>query len=161
MLFLTYTSWTYLNSIFIAFWLIMSTVSKSHVLGRGIRNSKLVRSTINILFFFSGFVAIINMLFYNIQFQLLTIITAVAIFYFLILTYRLFVNFILGRYRAFGGNILKCIIVGTNSHGQDLFNEILKYPELGYRAKGIYSFDKNLNKKKLDIPFFREIKKNF
>ena len=159
MLFLTYTSWSYLNSIFIAFWLIMSTVSKSHVLGRGIRNSKLVRSTINILFFFSGFVAIINMLFYNIQFQLLTIITAVAIFYFLILTYRLFVNFILGRYRAFGGNILKCIIVGTNSHGLDLFNEILKYPELGYRARGIYSFDKNLNKKKLDIPFLGKLKK--
>ena len=159
MLFLTYTSWTYLNYIFIVFWLIVSVISKSYVLGRGIRNSKLARSTINILFFFSGFVAIINMLFYNMQFQLLTIITAVAIFYFLILTYRLFVNFILGRYRAFGGNILKCIIVGTNSHGLDLFNEILKYPELGYRAKGIYSFDKNLNKKNLDIPFLGKLKK--
>jgi putative colanic acid biosynthesis UDP-glucose lipid carrier transferase len=75
------------------------------------------------------------------------------------LTYRLFVNFILGRYRAFGGNILKCVIVGTNSHGLDLFNEILKFPELGYRANGIYSFDKNLNKKKLDIPFLGKLKK--
>ena len=77
------------------------------------------------------------------QFQLLTLITASAIFYFLMLTYRLLVNFVLGRYRAFGGNILKCIIVGTNNHGLDLFNEILKYPEFGYRANGIYSFDKN------------------
>ena len=159
MLFLTNSSWTYLNYIFIVFWLIVSVISKSYVLGRGIRNSKLARSTINILFFFSGFVAIINMLFYNMQFQLLTIITAVAIFYFLILTYRLFINFILGKYRAFGGNILRCIIVGTNSHGLDLFNEILKYPELGYRAKGIYSFDKNLNKKKSDVPFLGKLKK--
>ncbi|MDC0210635.1 exopolysaccharide biosynthesis polyprenyl glycosylphosphotransferase [Flavobacteriaceae bacterium] len=159
MLFLTYTSWTYLNYIFIVFWLIVSVISKSYVLGRGIRNSKLVRSTINILFFFSGFVAIINMLFYNIQFHLLTIIMAVAIFYFLILTYRLFINFILGKYRAFGGNILRCIIVGTNSHGLDLFNEILKYPELGYRANGIFSFDKNLNKKNLNVPFLGKLKK--
>ena len=159
MLFLTYTSWTYLNFVFIIFWIIISIISKSYVLGRGIRNNKLVRSTLNILFFFSGLVAIINMLFYNIQFQLLTIITAAVIFYFLMLSYRLFVNFILGRYRAFGGNILKCIIVGTNSHGLDLFNEILKYPELGYRAKGIYSFDKILNKKKLDIPFLGKLKK--
>ena len=159
MLLLTYTSWTYLNTIFIIFWLLISMLSKSNVLGRGIKNSKLVKSTLYILFFFSGFIAIINMLFFNIQFQLLTLITAAAIFYFLMLTYRLLVNFVLGRYRAFGGNILKCIIVGTNDHGLDLFNEILKYPELGYRANGIYSFDKNLNKKNTNIPFLGKLKK--
>ena len=159
MLLLTYTSWTYLNTIFIIFWLLISMLSKSNVLGRGIKNFKLVKSTLYILFFFSGFVAILNMFFFNIQFQLLTLITASAIFYFLMLTYRLLVNFVLGRYRAFGGNILKCIIVGTNDHGLDLFNEILKYPELGYRANGIYSFDKNLNKKNTNIPFLGKLKK--
>jgi len=159
MLVLTYTSWTYLNTIFIIFWLFISILSKSNVLGRGIKNFKLVKSTLYILFFFSGFVAIINMFFFNIQFQLLTLITASSIFYFLMLTYRLLVNFVLERYRAFGGNILKCIIVGTNNHGLDLFNEILKYPEFGYRANGIYSFDKNLNKKNTNIPFLGKLKK--
>ena len=159
MLLLTYTSWTYLNTIFIIFWLLISMLSKSNVLGRGIKNFKLVKSTLYILFFFSGLVAILNMFFFNMQFQLLTLITASAIFYFLMLTYRLLVNFVLGRYRAFGGNILKCIIVGTNDHGLDLFNEILKYPELGYRANGIYSFDKNLNKKNTNIPFLGKLKK--
>ena len=159
MLLLTYTSWTNLNTYFIIFWLLISMLSKSNVLGRGIKNSKLVKSTLYILFFFSGLVAILNMFFFNMQFQLLTLITASAIFYFLMLTYRLLVNFVLGRYRAFGGNILKCIIVGTNDHGLDLFNEILKYPELGYRANGIYSFDKNLNKKNTNIPFLGKLKK--
>ena len=159
MLLLTYTSWTNLNTIFIIFWLLISMLSKSNVLGRGIKNSKLVKSTLYILFFFSGLVAILNMFFFNMQFQLLTLITASAIFYFLMLTYRLLVNFVLGRYRAYGGNILKCIIVGTNDHGLDLFNEILKYPELGYRANGIYSFDKNLNKKNTNIPFLGKLKK--
>jgi hypothetical protein len=65
------------------------------------------------------------------------------------LTYRLFVNFVLGRYRAFGGNILRCMIVGVNSHGLDLYNEILKHPQLGYRVKGIFGFKKKkLVKKK-------------
>ena len=159
MLLLTYTSWTNLNTYFIIFWLLISMLSKSNVLGRGIKNSKLVKSTLYILFFFSGLVAILNMFFFNMQFQLLTLITASAIFYFLMLTYRLLVNFVLGRYRAFGGNILKCIIVGTNDHGLDLFNEILKHPELGYRANGIYSFDKNLNKKNTNIPFLGKLKK--
>ena len=93
MLLLTYTSWTYLNTIFIIFWLLISMLSKSNVLGRGIKNSKLVKSTLYILFFFSGFVAIINMLFYNIQFHLLTIIMAVAIFYFLMLFQKLLLDF--------------------------------------------------------------------
>ena len=158
MLFLTYTSWSYLNTLFISFWFLVSFIFKSHALGRGIKNRKIIKTTFESLFFFSGLVSILNVLFFNMQFNILTIITAIAIFYFSMLTYRLFVNFILGRYRAFGGNILRCMIVGVNSHVLDLYNEILKYPELGYRAKGIYSFDKNLNKKSLDIPFLGKLK---
>ena len=157
MLFLTYTPWTYLNSLFIGFWFIVSLLFKSHVLGRGIKNRKLVKSTFESLFLFSGFVAILNVMFFNLQFQLITIGIAILIFYFLMLSYRLFVNFVLGRYRAFGGNILNCMIVGVNSHGLDLFNEILKHPELGYRSKGIYGFKKRFSKKKLDIPFLGKL----
>lgn len=101
MLYWTYTSWSNLNNIFIAFWFLVSMLFRSHVLGRGIKNRKLVKSTFESLFFFSGSVAILNMLFFNMQFQLLTIAIAVALFYFLMLTYRLFVNFVLGRYRTF------------------------------------------------------------
>ena len=157
MLFLTYTSWTYLNSLFIGFWFIVSLLFKSHVLGRGIKNRKLVKSTFESLFFFSGFIAILNVLFFNLQFKLITIGIAVLIFYFLMLSYRLFVNFILGRYRTFGGNILNCMIVGVNSHGLDIFNEILKHPQLGFRAKGIYGYKKKFSKEKLDVPFLGKL----
>jgi len=73
------------------------------------------------------------------------------------LTYRLFVNFVLGRYRAFGGNILRCMIVGVNSHGLDLYNEILKHPQLGYRVKGIFGFKKKFSKEKIDVPFLGKL----
>ena len=102
MLFITYSSWSYLNTVFIVFWFLFSISSNSHVLGRGIKNSKLVLSTFKTLFFFSGSVAILNMLLFNLQFQFITISIAIAIFYFFNLFYKLFVNFILGRYRAYG-----------------------------------------------------------
>ena len=157
MLLLTYSSWTYLNSLFIGFWFLVSLLFKSHVLGRGIRNRKLIKSTFESLFFFSGFVAILNVMFFNLQFQLGTIGIAILIFYFLMLSYRLFVNFVLGRYRTFGGNILNCMIVGVNSHGLDLFNEILKNPQLGFRAKGIYGYNKKFSDEKLYIPFLGKL----
>ena len=157
MLFITYSPWSYLNTVFICFWFLVSLLFRSHVLGRGIRNRKLIKSTFESLFFFSGFSAILNVLFLNFQFQLLTIGTGILLFYFLMLTYRLFVNFILERYRAYGGNILNCMIVGVNSHGLDLYNEILKYPELGYKAKGIYGFKKKFSKEKLNIPFLGKV----
>ena len=156
-LFLTYTTWTSLHTFFVAFWFLVSLLFRSHVLGRGIRNRKLIKSTFESLFFFSGFAAIMNVLFLNLQFQLITLGSAVLLFYFLMLTYRLFVNFILGRYRSYGGNILNCMIVGVNSHGLDLYNEILKYPELGYRTKGIYGFKKKFSKEKLNIPFLGKV----
>ena len=158
MLFLTYTPWSIHNSIFIIFWFIFSISSNSHVLGRGIKNSKLVLSTFKTLFFFSGSVAILNMLFFNLQFQFITITIAIAIFYFLNLSYKLFVNFILGRYRAYGGNIMKCMIIGMNSHGIDLYNEILNYPEFGYRASGIFGFKKHPSKKNVDFPYLGKLK---
>tara|TARA_B110000881_G_scaffold211821_1_gene220809 strand:+ start:8239 stop:9621 length:1383 start_codon:yes stop_codon:yes gene_type:complete len=153
MLFLTFSKWNIFNFAFITFWFLTSFLFRSHILGRGISYLKLVRSTLKSLFFFSGLIAMINMFFFNLQFQLLTLFMAVTLFYFLMLFYRLSVNFVLEKYRAFGGNILNCMIVGYNSHGFDLHDEILKYPELGYRSDGLYSFNSNPSKKINDILF--------
>jgi len=157
MLLLTYTDWSYLNTLFISFWFLFSILFRSHVLGRGIENRKIIKTTFESLFFFSGFVCILNVLFFNLQFNIFTIITAIGVFYFSMLTYKLFVNFVLGRYRAFGGNILRCMIVGVNSHGLDLYNEILKHPQLGYRVKGIFGFKKKFSKEKIDVPFLGKL----
>jgi len=67
------------------------------------------------------------------------------------LFYRLTVDTILEKYRATGGNILKCLIIGDNEHGSSLYNEIIKHPELGYRTDGIYTY--NSNQKSNSIPF--------
>ena len=142
MLAYTFTKWTYVNNLFIAFWFLISIGLKSHVVGRDIKKWNLIKSTLKSLFLFSGFVSILNLLFYRMEFYLLTIIIAAALFYFLMLLYKLTVDTILKKYRATGGNILKCLVIGHNSHGIKLYNEILEYPELGYRCSGVYSYSK-------------------
>ena len=151
MLFYTFTKFSYVNVLFIGFWFLISILFKSHVLGRDISKFKLVQSTLKSLFFFSGFVSILNLLFFQLEFYLTTIFFAASLFYFLMLLYRLTVDTILEKYRATGGNILKCLIIGNNEHGSSLFKEIVKHPELGYRSDGIYTF--NSNKKSKFIPF--------
>jgi len=142
MLSYTFTKWTFVNDLFIALWFLISIGFKSHVIGRDISKLKLIRSSLKSLFFFSGLSSIFNLLFFGLQFYLSTIIFAATIFYFLMLLYRLTVDTILEKYRATGGNILKCLIIGNNSHGSELYNEILKHPELGYRSEGVFSYNK-------------------
>ena len=142
MLAYTFTKWTYVNNLFIAFWFLISIALKSHVVGRDIKKWNLIKSTLKSLFLFSGFVSILNLLFYRMEFYLLTIIISAALFYFLMLLYKLTVDTILKKYRATGGNILKCLVIGHNSHGIELYNEILDHPELGYRCSGVYSYSK-------------------
>ena len=140
MLAYTFTKWTFLNHLFIGFWFLISFISKSHVIGRDISKINLVKSTLRSLFLFSGFVSILNLLFFRQEFYLQTIILAATIFYFLMLLYRLTLDSVLENYRATGGNILNCMVIGHNYHGFELYNEILKHPELGYRCEGVYSF---------------------
>tara|TARA_B100001063_G_scaffold18456_1_gene14210 strand:+ start:91 stop:1176 length:1086 start_codon:yes stop_codon:yes gene_type:complete len=75
------------------------------------------------------------------EFYLLTIIISATLFYFLMLLYKLTVDTILEKYRATGGNILRCLIIGNNNQVSQLYHEILKFPELGYRADGVYTYN--------------------
>ena len=140
MLAYTHTKWTYLNYLFIGFWFLISIGLKSHVVGRDIKKWNLIKSSLKKLFFFSGLMSILNLLFVRMDFYLSTIIIAATIFYFLIILYRLSVDSVLENYRATGGNIIKCLVIGHNSHGIELYNEIIEHPELGYRCEGVYSY---------------------
>jgi len=100
MLYYTFTKWTYVNILFISFWFLISIIFKSHVIGRDISKFKLVQSSLKSLFFFSGFVSILNLLFFQLEFYLITIFFAATLFYFLILLYRLTLDSVLEKYRA-------------------------------------------------------------
>jgi len=161
MLAYTHTKWTFLNNLFIVFWFIISIGLKSHVVGRDIKKWNLIKSSLKKLFLFSGLISILNLLFVRMDFYLLTIIIAATLFYFLMILYRLSIDSVLENYRATGGNIIKCLVISHHSHGIELYNEIKKYPELGYRCEGVYSFSKKTKLKK-DLPylgFFNDLSK--
>ena len=151
MLYYTFTKWTYINALFISFWFLISIIFNSHVIGRDISKFKLVKSSLKSLFFFSGFISILNLLFFQMEFYLVTIFFAATLFYFLILLYRLTLDSVLEKYRATGGNIIRCLVIGQNSHVENLYNEILEHPELGYRCDGVYSFDSK--NKFISVPY--------
>jgi putative colanic acid biosynthesis UDP-glucose lipid carrier transferase len=142
MLAYTHTKWTYLNYLFIGFWFLISIGLKSHVVGRDIKKWNLIKSSLKELFMFSGLMSILNLLFVRMEFYLLTIIISATLFYFFMILYRLTVDSVLENYRATGGNISKCLVIGHNSHGIELYNEIIDHPELGYRCEGVYSYSK-------------------
>ncbi|MGB0487509.1 MAG: hypothetical protein ACPGJB_05655, partial [Flavobacteriaceae bacterium] len=121
MLAYTHTKWTYLNNLFIGFWFLISIGLKSHVVGRDIKKWNLIKSSLKKLFLFSGLISILNLLFVRMEFFLLTIIIAATLFYFLMILYRLSVDSVLENYRATGGNIIKCLVIGHNSHGIELY----------------------------------------
>jgi putative colanic acid biosynthesis UDP-glucose lipid carrier transferase len=148
MLAYTHTKWTYLNYLFIGFWFLISIGYKSHVVGRDIKKINLIKSSLKKLFLFSGLMSILNLLFVRMEFYLLTIFIAATLFYFLMILYRLSVDSVLENYRATGGNIIKCLVIGQNSHGIELYNEIINHPELGYRCEGVYSYSKKTELKK-------------
>ena len=147
----TFTKWSYLNTLFISFWFLISVIFKSHVIGRDISKFKLVKSSLKSIFFFSGFISIINLLFFQMEFRLSTILFAATVFYFTMLLYRLTLDSVLERYRETGGNILSCLIIGDNHQAEALYNEILNHPELGYRCDGVYTF--NSKNKSISAPF--------
>ena len=95
MLYYTFTKWSYLNTLFISFWFLISIIFKSHVIGRDIRKFKLVKSSLKSLFFFSGFISIINLLFFQMEFRLTIILFAATVFYFMMLLYRLTLDSVL------------------------------------------------------------------
>ena len=151
MLAYTHTKWTYLNYLFIGFWFLISIGLKSHVVGSDIKKWNLIKSSLKKLFMFSGLMSILNLLFVRMEFFLLTIIIAATLFYFFMILYRLSVDSVLENYRATGGNIIKCLVIGHNSHGIELYNEIIDHPELGYRCEGVYSYS-NKTKVRKNVP---------
>jgi len=53
--------------------------------------------------------------------------------------YRVTVHLVLDRYRTFGGNIRRSVIVGYDQLGFDLFKLLSKRPQFGIRVKGFFS----------------------
>jgi len=128
--------------------------NKSYNIGRGVSYLVTVDNALKSIFVLLALISFGNLFFNVHEFSIIYLITAILIFTFSVLIYRLMVHGLLDNYRTYGGNIKNIAIIGYDKKGINLYNTILKNPHLGYRSKGVFY---KKSKSKYDIPYMGKI----
>ena len=149
--YLTFSSWTFYNSLIVVFWLITVIYTKSYNIGRGVSYLNTVRLALKSIFILFSIVAIGNLFVNYYTFSIKSIFFALSIFTTSIITFRMLTHFILDSYRSYGGNITNVAIFGYDKMGKNFYKTLRQYPHLVYRSNGIFSFKTKKNKIN-DIP---------
>ena len=149
--YLTFSIWSYYNSLIVIFWIITVLYTKSYNIGRGVSYLNTIRLALKSIFILFSVVAIGNLFVDYYTFSIKSIFFALSIFTLFILFFRILTHFVLDRYRSYGGNITNVAIFGYDKMGKDFYKTIIQNPHLGYRSNGVYSFNHE-NHKINDIP---------
>ena len=149
--YLTFSSWSFYNSLIVVFWVITVTYTKSYNIGRGVSYLNTVRLALKSIFILFSVIAIVNLFVDYYTFSIKSIFFALSIFTISIILFRTLTHFILDSYRSYGGNITNVAIFGYDKMGINFFRTIKQNPHLGYRSNGIFSYN-DKNNKINDIP---------
>jgi len=149
--YLTFSSWSFYNSLIVIFWVICIIYTKSYNIGRGVSYLNTVGLAFKSIFILFSVVAIGNLFVDYYTFSIKSIFFALSIFTASIITFRILTHFILDSYRSYGGNITNVAIFGYDKMGKNFYRTLKQYPHLGYRSNGIFSY-KDKSDKVNDIP---------
>ena len=138
MQYLTFSEWTFHNKLILIGWIMIIIYNKSFNIGRGVSYLVTINNALKSIFVLLALISFGNLFFNVYKFEIINIFTALFIFTFSILLYRLMVHSLLDNYRTYGGNIINVAIIGQDLKGQKLYKTILKNPHLGYRSNGIF-----------------------
>ena len=150
--YLTFSTWSYYNTLIVLFWLITVIYTKSYNIGRDVNYLNTVRLALKSIFILFSVVAIGNLFVDYYTFSIKSIFFALSIFTFSVLTFRVLTHFILDSYRSYGGNITNVAIFGYDKMGKNFYKTIIQNPHLGYRTNGIFSLKPKKYKNNSDIP---------
>ncbi len=150
--YLTFSTWSYYNTLIVLFWLITVIYTKSYNIGRDVNYLNTVRLALKSIFILFSVVAIGNLFVDYYTFSIKSIFFALSIFTFSVLTFRVLTHFILDSYRSYGGNITNVAIFGYDKMGKNFYKTIIQNPHLGYRTNGIFSLKQKKDKNNSDIP---------
>ena len=156
--YLTFSEWTFHNKLILIGWVMIVIYNKSYNIGRGVSYLVTVNNALKSIFVLLALISFGNLFFNVYEFGIINIFTALFIFTFSILLYRIMVHSLLDNYRTYGGNIINIAIIGQDKKGQKLYNTILKNPHLGYRSNGIFC---NRSLKNDKIPYMGKISEFF
>ena len=146
--YLTFSTWSFYNSLIVIFWIITVIYTKSYNIGRGVSYLNTIRTALKSIFILFSVISIGNLFVDYYTFSIKSIFFSLLIFSSLVLIFRILTHFILDRYRSYGGNITNVAIFGYDKMGKNFYKTIIQNPHLGYRSNGIYTF--NHEKHKID-----------
>jgi len=152
--YLTFSEWTFHNSLIMITWVMIVIYNKSYNIGRGVSYLITVQNALKSIFILIALISFGNLFFNVYKFTIINLLTGILIFSISVLLYRLMVHGLLDNYRTYGGNIKKIAIIGQDKKGINLYKTILKNPHLGYRSNGIFS---NRSLKNDKIPYMGKI----
>jgi len=149
--YLTFSSWSFYNTLIVIFWVITVIYTKSYNIGRGVNYLITIKLALKSIFILFSFVAIGNLFVDLYTFSIKSIFFALSFFILSVLSFRVITHFVLDSYRSYGGNITNVAIFGYDKMGKNFFKTLKQYPHLGYRCNGIFSL-KTKKSNIIDIP---------
>ena len=152
--YLTFSEWTFHNSLIMIAWVMIVLYNKSYNIGRGVSYLITVQNALKSIFVLIALISFANLFFNVYEFAIINLLSAIVIFTISTILYRLMVHGLLDNYRTYGGNIKNIAIIGYDKKGINLYNTILSNPHLGYRSKGVFY---KKSKIKYDIPYMGKI----
>ena len=152
--YLTFSEWTFHNNLIMIAWVTIVIYNKSYNIGRGVSYLVTVQNALKSIFVLLALISFGNLFFNVYEFAIINLLTAIFVFTFSVLLYRLMVHGLLDSYRTYGGNIKNVAIIGYDKKGINLYNTILRNPHLGYRSNGVFY---KKSKGKYDIPYMGKI----
>ena len=152
--YLTFSEWTFHNSLIMIAWVMIVIYNKSYNIGRGVSYLITVQNALKSIFVLIALISFGNLFFNVYEFLIINLLSAIVIFTISIILYRLMVHGLLDNYRTYGGNIKNIAIIGYDKKGINLYNTILSNPHLGYRSTGVFY---KKSKSKYKIPYMGKI----
>ena len=149
--YLTFSSWSFYNTLIVIFWIITVIYTKSYNIGRGVNYLNTIKLALKSIFILFSFVAIANLFVDYYTFSIKSIFFALSFLTFSVLSFRVITHFVLDSYRSYGGNITNVAIFGYDKMGKKFYKTLKQYSHLGYRCNGIFSL-KIKKGKIIDIP---------
>ncbi len=136
-------------------WITLALFTRDYKIGRAVSFYYTFKKAFTSVFLFVSIIALLWVFVENNQIDRHFLISFILLLFVWVSIYRATVHLVLDRYRTFGGNIRRSVIIGYDELGFNLYKLIQKRPQFGIRVKGFLSL--NGEKEKLDYPLLGDI----
>lgn len=141
-------------------WSGLTIVNKSYKLGRAVSFYSTFQKAFASVFIFISILSLFWLFSETDAVDRHFLMSFVLLLFVWVSIYRVTVHLILDKYRTFGGNIRRAVIVGYDELGFKLYNLLQRRPQYGIRVKGFFS-DKQLENTQQEFPVLGELEDLF